>query len=175
MVFPTPFLFLLVLCIEDTQKPYWNKPEELQMCPSKVYSLAPSLSSQSVYPVFIHSVCDNISSASWPLLTVCLRKTFHFFVLFPSLSVFLICFNCISQAFWWYFSAFPTVFLGTLRQDLSVPSASYLHFFQKWSCFSLAWDGVLLVFQAPFLALVIILQFVKCKIYGEKAEILLCL
>lgn len=126
MVFSTVFLFLLVLCIEDTQNRTWISLRNCRCVLARYVHLLP-LSSQNVYPVF--SLCDNISSASWPLLTVCLRKTFHF--LFSSLHVFLICFNCISQAFWRYFSAFPTVFLGTLRQDLSVPSASYLHFFQK--------------------------------------------
>lgn len=127
MGFSTAFLFLLVLCIEDTQNLTGIRLRNCRCVLRKVCSLAPS--SQNISPVFIHSSCDNISSASQLLFTVCLRQTS--FLCLVSQFVFLIYFNSISQTFWWYFSAFSTVFLGTLRRVLSVPSALYLQFFRS--------------------------------------------
>lgn len=128
MGFSRTFLFLLVLCIEDTQNFTGPSLRNCKCVLATCVHLVP-LYPLRMFLLFLFMV--PVRTFPYLLSPYCLSQANFSFLCLVSQFVFLIHFNFISQAFWWYFSAFPTVFPGTLRQDLSVPSALYLHFFSE--------------------------------------------
>lgn len=166
MGFPTAFLFLGVLCIEDTQNLTGICPRKCRCVLARCVHLLP------LHPLKMFLLLFIVPVTMFPQLSPYSLSVSG--KLFNSLSRFSVCVSnlfqlCLSSLLVMFFSFFHCV---SWYSD----TGSFCSFSIMSSFFSevILYFRVLLVFQAT-LSLVITLPFVKCKICGEKVDILLCL